>query len=262
MSNELALRFASAAVLIPVGLYCVWSGGWPLAIGAAVCAGLMAFEWSRMVVASTAWAIIAGGVLANLMFMADPRWALILLVGLAAAAAVFAGRDVEKGAVLTGVLYTGGLPLALQALRAVPEAGFALAMGVMLFSWASDSSAYFVGRGVGGPLLAPNDSPNKTWSGALGAMVASTAAGFAFAGLIGGPAIIWAFIGLLVSITAQLGDLYESQLKRQYGVKDTSGLVPGHGGVMDRLDGFGTACVLVFVLIRVFPSVPPYLVGG
>lgn len=262
MSRELLLRIASACVLVPIGLSAMWYGGVSLMALASACAALMAFEWARMVESRVGPLLIAGAIAANLIFLADPRWALIALVGAAAFAAVIEYGLSQKSSALLGTLYTGGMPLALQALRAHPEAGFALAMGIMLMSWASDTSAYFVGRQFRGPLLAPNDSPNKTWSGAIGGATGSALTGAGFALLISGPILSWAIVGVAASIGAQFGDLFESQLKRQYGVKDTSGFLPGHGGVMDRLDGFGTATVIALVVVRLVPALPEHLIGG
>lgn len=261
MSRELVLRFASAAVLVPIGLAAVWYGGAQLMVVAAVLAALMGFEWSRMVDSHVGPVIIFGVVTANMLHIIDPRLSLIVLVGAGALAAIIEHGRGQRSSALLGMLYTGGMPLAFQALRANPEAGFALALGVMLLSWASDTSAYFVGRQFGGPLLSPNDSPNKTWSGAVGGMIGSALAGAAFGSLISGPILSWALIGAAVSICAQFGDLFESQLKRQYGVKDTSGFLPGHGGVMDRLDGFGTAAIISIVIVRIFPLLPVHLMG-
>lgn len=262
LSRELGLRLASASVLIPLALLCVWLGGLALALLATMCAGLMAFEWGRMAQARTAPIMIAGASAANLLFLADARWALLALIGLGAAAMLLEPRKGLPRTILLGTLYCGGLPLALQAIRANPEAGFVLAMGVMLLSWSSDSAAYFVGRRFGGPLLAPKDSPNKTWSGAIGAVTGCIFAGIAFALLIGASPLLWALVGIAVSLAVQVGDLFESQVKRQHGVKDTSGFLPGHGGVMDRLDGFGTACVLFWGLLKLMPWLPAHLAGA
>ncbi len=262
LSRELGLRLASASVLIPLALLCVWLGGVAIALIASACAVLMAFEWARMAEARTAPAMMAGAGLANMLMLADARWALLTLVGAGAAAMLLEPRKELPRTILLGTLYCGGLPLALQAIRANPDAGLALAMGVMLLSWSSDSAAYFVGRRFRGPLLAPRDSPNKTWSGAIGAVVGSGLAGMAYALLIGGSPVIWALVGVAVSLAAQVGDLFESQVKRQHGVKDTSGFLPGHGGVMDRLDGFGTACVVFWAATRLMPWLPPHLAGA
>jgi phosphatidate cytidylyltransferase len=207
--------------------------------------------------------MIFGAVLANLLHPVDPRWALIALVGTGVVAMALEQRDGLKSTALLGTLYAGGLPLALQVLRAIPDnaTGLYIAMGVMVLSWASDTSAFFVGRHFGGPLLAPKDSPNKTWSGAIGAVVGSVITALVFAYFVKGPLWIWGLLGVCVSVAAQFGDLFESQVKRRHGVKDTSGFLPGHGGVMDRLDGFGTACVAMVAVLKALPMLAVMLVG-
>ncbi|MEO9971174.1 MAG: phosphatidate cytidylyltransferase [Hyphomonadaceae bacterium] len=261
--SDVWTRLASAMVLVPIALTCVWYGGWLLSAFAALCAGLMAFEWARMAKSRVGLLMIVGAVAANLLHPVDPRWALIGLVGAGVIAMALEQRDGLKSTALLGTLYAGGLPLALQALRAIPDnqTGLYVAMGVMLLSWSSDTSAYFVGRTFGGPLLAPKDSPNKTWSGAIGAVVGSVLTGIAFAYFVNGPLLIWAMLGICVSVAAQFGDLFESQVKRRHGVKDTSGFLPGHGGVMDRLDGFGTACVAMVAVTKAAPVLTAMLVG-
>ena len=261
LSRELGMRLASAAILVPIGIFCVWIGGWLLATMAALCAGLMAFEWARMAKSRAPYLMILGAIGANLIHPIDPRWSLMALVGAGVLAMAAEYRGGTKNSALMGTLYAGGIPLALQVLRATPDSGWVIAMGVMVLSWSSDTSAYFVGRKFGGPLLAPKDSPNKTWSGAIGALVGSMVTGVGFALCVSGPILLWGFIGLVVSIAAQVGDLFESQVKRRHGVKDTSGFLPGHGGVMDRLDGFGTASVAMVSILLLFPQFGPMLAG-
>jgi phosphatidate cytidylyltransferase len=115
--------------------------------------------------------------------------------------------------------------------------------------WATDIFAYFVGRAIGGAKLAPRISPGKTWSGAIGGAIAA---------VIAGTAVVWSFFSadglwipaltLVLSICSQIGDLFESFIKRRFGVKDSSHLIPGHGGVMDRVDGLFFACFAAFLL--------------
>lgn len=260
-SRELLMRLASAAVLVPIGLFCVWYGGYALMLLATVCAGAMAFEWARMAKSRVPYLMMAGAVIANILHPFEPRWGLMVLVGIGVLAMALERREGLKSTALMGTLYSGGTPLALQALRANPEAGWAIAMGVMILSWSSDTSAYFVGRKFGGPLLAPKDSPNKTWSGAIGAVVGSAITAIVFAYFIKADMALWAIIGIVVSIAAQMGDLFESQVKRRHGVKDTSGFLPGHGGVMDRLDGFGAACVAMIAILYLFPDFAGLLTG-
>lgn len=259
--RELVTRLASAAVLVPVGLFCVWFGGYPLMVIAVLCGGAMAFEWGRMAKSRVPYLMITGAVVANFLHPFEARWALMALVGAGVLAMALEQRDGLKSTALMGTLYAGGLPLAMQALRAQPDIGWALAMGVMILSWSSDTSAYFVGRKFGGRLLAPKDSPNKTWSGAIGALFGSAITGGFFAFFIGANILLWACVGVIISISAQMGDLFESQIKRRHGVKDTSGFLPGHGGVMDRLDGFGAACVVMVAITRLSPDFLSMLTG-
>ncbi len=251
--GELVLRLLSALVLIPAGLYMVWAGGAWLAAGAAVFAAAMGFEWARMSRQGPVWLAVMLAALPNafvpLATLQDGT------VALMAAAAVFAAANWRASPMAAfGILYAGGLPLALQALRGGPWDGQAAALIIMAIVWASDSAAYFAGRGFGGPALSPRDSPNKTWSGALGAIACCALCGVIAAGLLGAPTLPWAICGAAVSALAQSGDLFESQLKRRYGVKDASGLVPGHGGVMDRVDGLGAVCVAVVSVFLVWPE--------
>jgi phosphatidate cytidylyltransferase len=121
-------------------------------------------------------------------------------------------------------------------------------MLVLLVVWVTDIGGYFAGRGIGGPKLWPRVSPNKTWAGAIGGFAASlaVAAGFAAFGLgKTGPMLL---LGAMLSIVSQLGDLLESAVKRRFGVKDSSHIIPGHGGLMDRLDGFVAAVVVAAIL--------------
>lgn len=261
LSRDLGMRLASAAVMVPVAIFCVWKGGWALTLIAALCAGAMAFEWARMAKSRVPYLMIVGAVAANIIHPFDARWALMAMVAAGVVAMALEQRDGFKSTALLGTLYAGGIPLAMQALRVNPEAGWTIAMGVMVLSWSSDTSAYFVGRAIGGPKLAPRDSPNKTWSGAIGALVGSALTGAVFAYFVQRPILLWAFTGVLVSISAQIGDLFESQVKRRHGVKDTSGFLPGHGGVMDRLDGFGTACVAMVGILKLFPEFAEILAG-
>jgi phosphatidate cytidylyltransferase len=189
--RDLRTRVASAAVMVPVALGCVWLGGvWFEGLVAAGVAA-MGWEWHRM----------SGG---------SPRMMAI------------------------GLLYIGPGALALLWLRggAVGLANVAFVFGVV---WASDIGAYMVGRLVGGQKLAPSISPGKTWSGAFGGLVAVAVVGL----VVGG---IWAvLVACVVGVAAQLGDLLESGVKRHFGVKDSGWLIPGHGGVLDRVDALLTA---------------------
>jgi phosphatidate cytidylyltransferase len=173
---------------------------------------------------------------------------LILLYG--AAVEYLAARAGQPRLWLAGgILYAGALPVACILLRADPRYGFAAIVFLFAVTWATDILAYFVGRLAGGPKLWRRVSPNKTWSGAIGGAAAAIAAGLAVvhAAQIANSLAV-AGLALLLSVASQAGDLFESALKRRFGVKDASHIIPGHGGIMDRLDGFLAAAAVAAII--------------
>ncbi len=158
-----------------------------------------------------------------------------------------------------GVVYASALLLGPAVLRRDPEWGLTALLFLFATVWTTDTFAYFCGRAIGGPLLWPRISPKKTWSGALGGLIGGVAAGVgvAYASGVGRLGIV-GVMGLLLSVLAQAGDLFESAVKRRFGAKDASHLIPGHGGLMDRLDGFLVAAVaaLLIGLIRAGTAAP------
>ena len=247
-TNNLLLRVMSAAVLAPLALVVAYSGGLPFALFWGIAALLVVWEWMtlvvgpnyRLLVLSCAAAIAVADFLA---WLGRPVTALFL-VGLGAlAGAIFAPGE-RRLWVMAGTGYAGGMVLAPVFLRA--DAGFGFVVVVLLFAvvWTTDVLGYFAGRAIGGPKLWPAVSPKKTWSGAiagtLGAVVVALLVAAQF-GSFDRIAIIG--VALLLSVVAQAGDLFESWVKRQFDAKDSSHIIPGHGGVMDRLDGFWAAAV-------------------
>ncbi len=247
-SNNLMLRIVSAAMLAPLALFVAWIGDWPFAVfwGAAAIAVL--WEWTRLVAGPRHFLMLSSCasaiVVAALVTWRDRPTAGILLVGLGAlAATIFAPRE-RRFWITAGIGYAGTMLLAPMLLRADAQYGF-FAM-VLLFAvvWTTDVLAYFAGRAIGGPKLSVAISPKKTWAGAIAGAIGAMVVAVIVAGLFGsanGGTI--AVIALLLSVLAQLGDLLESWVKRRFGAKDASGLIPGHGGVMDRLDGFWAAAL-------------------
>ena len=266
--REIMLRVATAMILAPLGMWAVYAGGLALVLATAACGVVAAFEWTRMASqADIAWV----------------RWAQYATLGLTSAAAVvFAHNGLETvalvalaGCVTTGALaffgkgsissmvfgaiYTS-LPFGCFVwIRELAPNGQLLLIAVLIIVWMTDIGAYFAGRGFGGPLLSPKDSPNKTWTGAIGALVCAGLAGAAIARAGGGDFFHWLLFGLALSMVAQTGDLWESRFKRLYGVKDTSGFIPGHGGVLDRLDGLMAAAVGAALIARFLPAMAPSL---
>ena len=246
--RDLARRSASAAILAPAALLCLWLGGpaW-LALAGLATLGL-AWEWARMFrlpayAAATMTAGVAVVVALLLRGAAAPQ-----MVGAWFSLVVIHMLWFRRRAATLGMLVIAPPAVALAGLRLGPE-GFYNILFLLLIVWSSDIGAYLVGRLVGGPRLALSISPGKTWSGAAGGLIAAALVGYAGASLLAPPAGLHALaLALLLGIVAQLGDLAESALKRHCGVKDSGHLIPGHGGVFDRLDGLLAAATAMGVL--------------
>jgi phosphatidate cytidylyltransferase len=180
----------------------------------------------------------------DLRFASAP---IVLAIGMFACAAL-APRGRGTWAAV-GVPYAGAMGLAPIVLRSDPEFGFIAMIFLFAVVWATDIAAYFVGRAVGGPKLAPRLSPNKTWSGSIGGLAGAVLAALVVLQASGSGGILAAaLVAIALSIAAQAGDLFESAVKRRFGVKDAGSLIPGHGGLMDRLDGFVAAAVLACLI--------------
>lgn len=251
-ASELKRRVLSALVLAAVALAATLWGGWPFRLVWILVAGLVAYEWLTIVSRANAVAAGAGVVAAGLVLALLPVSA-IAVAGVTAAAALLGALAApflraRLPLELCGVAYALAFALVTPALRDRPAIGLALILWSFAVVWPTDIAAYFTGRTFGGPKLMPRVSPKKTWSGALGGTLAGTVAGtliwsWAASGAPGLDARILA-ASLLASLASQAGDLYESALKRRFGTKDSSGLIPGHGGFLDRLDGYWAVLVL------------------
>jgi len=254
-SRELKLRTISASILVPVALVAIWFGGFVfLALVAVVCC-LAAWELGRMLGAQPFGLYVAVLVAATLVpivvfHLAGPVWALLALAVCAAIAVIFDALTGDMlGICLLGAGYIGLPALALVALRNTDGWGLVAVILVFVVVWATDIGAYFVGRKIGGAKLAPSISPGKTWSGALGGVVVAVLAGMVVAAMIDGNSVMAiGFVAMVLSVAAQVGDLAESKLKRHAGVKDSGALIPGHGGVLDRVDGLFFACVAAYAI--------------
>lgn len=259
--SELPLRLLTALILIPFALYAVWMGSWWLAAGCAAFCAVMMLEWCRMS-ATPNWALQAGlGVLFCLSLpLADLR--ITAALGTAALVlAVLSSRGELEARVSGGfgVIYVFAMVSCLYFLREGPWEGRDAALFLMSFVWASDAAAYFFGRLLRGPRLLPKESPNKTWSGAVAGVIACTLCGYYAAVLQDAKILPWIMAGMLVSVAAQVGDLFESGLKRRFKVKDSGTILPGHGGLLDRVDGLGAVSVLFVLLFLSVPAVPRLL---
>lgn len=249
--SNLLLRIAAALVLVPLALGAAYAGGvfWT-ALVTVVAVGLY-LEWLmvvgevRTVSVGTAGALAVAAAGICCAFGLVDFAVVVLGLGLVVVTLLAAGRRLWVAA---GFLYASAAELASVLVRLDASEGWHALVLVLLVVWASDIGGYVAGRGIGGPKLAPRISPNKTWAGAIGGFVASlvAAAGWSFAGAGGLSAMLVVAAGL--SVVSQLGDLAESAVKRHFGVKDSSHIIPGHGGLLDRLDGYVAAIVFAAIL--------------
>ncbi len=256
--------------MMPVALGLVILGAWPFACLVSVAVVLMAIEWRQLTLAcfdgvggGLAGASVAGLGLLMVVLAASgrPFEALLALIAGALAAALIAWRLGAPAVWIgLGAAYLAIPALALVWLRGLPQFGLQIVVWLLAVVWATDILAYLVGRKVGGPRLAPSISPGKTWSGLCGGVVAAAVAGGLTAGAIGSERLLQAAgLGGLLAIVSQIGDLIELTLKRRAGVKDSGTLIPGHGGVLDRLDGLILAApVLALLGLALGPKVLPW----
>lgn len=251
--SDLLPRIVSGLVLATIALALNYAGPRWFAVLVLAVALLMCWEWGRVVRKSNFDLALAAHVSAVtiavlLTVMAMPALGIVaLLVG---AILVQLHELSRRGAISAfGIAYIGLPAIALVWLRLDAGYGFAAVLFVLLVAWTSDTAAFVTGRSLGGPKLWPRVSPNKTWSGFLGALAASGLAGALFAAVsgLGTPGCL-AAKALLLGLVAQLGDLAESSLKRGFGIKDASNLIPGHGGFMDRADSMVTVAIVAALI--------------
>ena len=245
--RELKRRALAAVILAPVALGVAWLGG-PLFVSLLLAAAVIVFlEWRR-IVGETRWTLRSYVPIATLaatavmLLFGGFAWALGTL---AAGAAISAAIGVVRGRgpwLALGAVYAGLLFLGLGIVRGEGAPGAAAIFWLLLVVWAADTSAYFVGRRVGGPKLWPRVSPSKTWSGAFGGLGGAIIVGIVFWALdLAGPLLPFIVLTAVVAIASMAGDLLESAVKRRFKVKDASRLIPGHGGLMDRVDSLVAA---------------------
>jgi phosphatidate cytidylyltransferase len=252
-TRELVLRVLSALVLAPLAVAIAYVGGWPFVVFWGLAAAVVLWEWTSLVALADRRVVLMAGfaplALAGALAGADRllAGAIVAVMGAMAAAALAPGA--RRLWVAAGLPYAAAIALAPVALRADTEFGFLAVIFLYAVVWSTDIAAYFVGRAVGGPMLMPTVSPKKTWSGAIGGLTAAIAVAVVTvqaAGLTGWPYIV--LVAVALSAVSQAGDLFESSLKRRFGAKDSSHLIPGHGGLMDRLDGFVAAAILAALI--------------
>jgi phosphatidate cytidylyltransferase len=257
--SQLNLRIVSALVLGPLAIACIYFGPPWFNVLIAMAVAIMAWEWTRMCCGP---ALTAESALAPLIVVAGLAAASFGHIWIATSAVIAGGicvgiiafalrRDLPVWAG-SGVLLVGLAGIGLVSLRSAGDSGVITVLWFFGAIWATDTFAYFAGKAIGGPRLAPRISPNKTWAGLLGGVIASAAFSAAWLGWLQAQGILHAILlGVAVAVVAQLSDLMVSRVKRLAHVKDTGTLIPGHGGLLDRADGFllnGTLIVLLALL--------------
>ena len=254
-SRNLVMRIAVAVVLIPLAVAIAYAGSWLWAALVTLAAIGLFVEWLAIVGLRGATRVTVPGVaalaVAGLCFAMGRLDAALIVLGVGFVAVVSIAPE-RRGWAAAGFLYAAAAEIASVLVRLDPAKGFAALMFVLLIVWVTDSGGYFAGRGIGGPKLWPSVSPKKTWAGAVGGFAASLAVAAGFAAFDLGKAGSLLMLSGALSVVSQLGDLFESAVKRRFGVKDSSHIIPGHGGLMDRLDGFVAAVVVaaLFGLLR------------
>jgi phosphatidate cytidylyltransferase len=258
-------RVAAAVAMGSVAVAATWIGGFLFAAFWWLASIVVLWEWQRLVGGER---LIVARVVAGAVALAlAALWALdesiagvvaALILGAAVVGWIAGGRQGIWAA--AGVLYAGALVASVGLLRVSPSFGMASILWLFAVVWGADIAAYFAGRLIGGPRLWPRVSPGKTWAGAIVGAFAGAVLGLMLGAWTNRLAALF-WLGLATAIVSELGDLFESALKRRFGVKDSSGLIPGHGGLMDRLDAFTSASFFAAVVAILHPK-GDYIASG
>jgi phosphatidate cytidylyltransferase len=251
--SNLVTRIASSLVLAPLAIGAAWFGGIVFAAFWMVVAICVIWEWDTLVCAHDKRPVLTIGSVAiigaGLLLILGRTLTPIALVLLGTLGVVTLASKAHRAWCVGGVLYAGALLIAPVLLRRDPAHGFAALVFLFAVVWLTDIVAYFCGRALGGPKLMAAVSPKKTWSGAIGGTLGGIVGGIAVASYAGITNLVAVgVLALVLSVTSQAGDLLESAIKRRFDTKDASNLIPGHGGVMDRVDGFVIAAFVAAVI--------------
>src|SRR5271170_1893861 len=255
-------RVAAAVAMGSVAVAATWIGGFLFAAFWWLASIVVLWEWQRLVGGERLIVarVVAGAVALALSALHDSIAGVVaaLILGAAAVGWIAGGRQGIWAA--AGVLYAGALVASVGLLRVSPSFGMASILWLFAVVWGADIAAYFAGRLIGGPRLWPRVSPGKTWAGAIVGAFAGAVLGLMLAAWTNRLAALF-WLGLATAIVSELGDLFESALKRRFGAKDSSGLIPGHGGLMDRLDAFTSASFFAAAVAILHPK-GDYIASG
>jgi phosphatidate cytidylyltransferase len=253
--SKLLKRIFSSLVLLAIGSFSIWLGGWPIILFLGSLTALMVWEWCRLVGLSNGPPTITFSVLAGCTPLILAKFGATISIGavivIVLVSMLFTIRRFGQFGWVIGL----GPPLIVGAMMAAMDLRIQSVLGLETLIWVviivagTDIGAYAVGKTIGGPRMAPKISPGKTWSGLAGgvalATIVSVSIGSAFGG---GPVSVLALLGAFLAVVSQGGDLLESAWKRYFDVKDSSGLLPGHGGFLDRFDGYLTVLPIVALM--------------
>jgi phosphatidate cytidylyltransferase len=248
--RNLLLRVAAALVMAPLAVAIAYVGGWLWTALVTLAAVGLYLEWLAVIGTSRPRVVLPGILILfgvgwlNLGHTTAMHVSAFVALGIVVIAVFSSDRRVWA---VIGICYALAALIASIAVRRDPIWGFAALMFVLLVVWVTDIGGYFAGRLIGGPKLWQRISPKKTWAGAIGGFAASLVVAAGFVVFDFGKAVPMLLLGAVLSVVSQLGDLFESAVKRRFGVKDSSRIIPGHGGLMDRLDGFVAAIVAAAV---------------
>lgn len=253
--RDLAQRAASAAILACAAIVFTVAGPVSFAILCGLGAVILCWEWNRLL-RGGAWGLPlwlhGAGAIAACVVMLSGNLHIAMAVLFVTATAAFLLPQPRSDRLWGGfgVLYLGLAPILLIALRADGNEGLWAILLLFLVVWSADSAAYFAGRAIGGPRLAPGISPGKTWSGCIAGLLAPSALAVAYAFWLGeGSPQILGMVAFVLALASQAGDLAESAIKRRFGVKDSGSILPGHGGLFDRVDGLIGAILAAGIIV-------------
>jgi phosphatidate cytidylyltransferase len=249
-SRNLVMRVIAALILAPLAIAIAYAGGWLWILLVTLAVIGLYVEWLTIVGLAREMPVVGSGIAALAvagLCLAIGRIeaaSVVLAIGLAAVALLTRER---RNWTAAGFFYAAAAEMASVLVRLDSVKGFVALIFVLLIVWVTDIGGYFAGRGIGGPKLWPRVSPKKTWAGAAGGFAASLAVAFGFAAFDLGKTGALLLLSAVLSVVSQLGDLFESAVKRRFGVKDSSHIIPGHGGLLDRLDGFVAAIIVAAI---------------
>ena len=260
--SDLRQRVISGFLLAGAAAIAVFLGGWINALFVALGTGVMAWELTRMTRGVLGFrkvgailAFVTGAIPPIVVEAAGLMPALVTATVLSVVSGFGLARKTPRPELLAfGIALLSYAGTFFVWMRDLPDNGFSIAIWIVLVVAAADMGGYFCGRAIGGPKLAPALSPNKTWAGALGGIAFAVIVSEIFSLVVDGDPMVLGIVAALTAVVSQAGDLAESATKRRFGVKDSSTLIPGHGGVLDRFDALAGASLMAGIVLVLFPS--------